>query len=175
MSNDALDIKLRTPTDQDGAAVYRLISQCPPLDANSLYCNLLQSTHFSGTSVAAIDKDVLVGFCSAYLIPERPNTLFIWQAAVAEEARGQGLGGRMLHHILNRPQCNQVVYLETTITESNRASWALFEGMAEKLKTQISSSVLFDKHQHFSGDHESEILVRIGPFAPLHNKQQERS
>ncbi len=167
MSNNASDINLRPPTDQDGSTVFRLISQCPPLDTNSLYCNLLQCTHFANTSVAALDKDKLVGFCSAYLIPEQADTLFIWQVAVAEEARGQGLGARMLKTILNRPQCNQVAYLETTITESNRASWALFEGMAKKLETRISSSVLFDKDQHFSGSHESETLVRIGPFAPL--------
>lgn len=167
MSNDASDINLRPPTDEDGAAVCRLISQCPPLDTNSLYCNLLQCTHFANTSVAAIGKDKLVGFCSAYLIPERQDTLFIWQVAVAKEARGQGLGARMLKNILNRAQCNQVIYLESTITETNRVSWALFEGMAKKLETLISSSVLFDKDQHFTGSHESEILVRIGPFAPL--------
>ncbi len=172
MSNDAPDIQLRPPTDQDGAAVHRLISQCPPLDTNSHYCNLLQCTHFANTSVAAIDKDKLVGFCSAYLIPERPDTLFIWQVAVAEEARGQGLGARMLKNILNRSLCSQVIYLETTITGSNRASWALFEGLAEKLDTQISSSVLFDKDQHFSGKHESEILVRIGPFEVCNKKKK---
>jgi len=151
MSHDVSEIKLRPPTDLDGVAVYRLISQCPPLDTNSLYCNLLQCTHLANTCVAAIDNDKLVGFCSAYLLPERPGTLFIWQVAVAEQARGQGLGKRMLKNILNRPQCSQVIYLETTITESNRASWALFEGIAEKLDTQIKSSVLFDRNQHFSG------------------------
>lgn len=167
MSNYSLDIKLRPPTDKDGAAVFRLINQSPPLDTNSLYCNLLQCTHFANTSVAAIIKDRLVGFISGYLIPKQPGTLFIWQVAVADEARGQGLGTRMLKNILSRSRCCQVSYLETSITESNRASWALFEGMASKLRTQINTSVMFDRDEHFEGEHESEILVRIGPFNRL--------
>ena len=164
MNNSLLDIKLRLPTGKDGPTVFQLINHCPPLDSNSLYCNLLQCTHFADTSVAATVRDELVGFISGYLIPGQTDTLFIWQVAVANEARGQGLGTRMLKNILSRPQCDQVVYLETTITESNRASWALFEGMAEKLDAQTNTSVLFDRKQHFAGGHESEILVCIGPF-----------
>lgn len=164
MNNALLDINLRLPTDKDGAAVFQLINRCPPLDTNSLYCNLLQCTHFAETSITATIKDDLVGFISGYVIPGRTDTLFIWQVAVDNEARGQGLGTRMLKDILSRPQCNQVVYLETTITESNRPSWALFEGIAEKLAAQINTSVLFDRNQHFAGKHESEVLVRIGPI-----------
>ncbi len=167
MNSNVSKIYLRPPTEHDGAAACHLISQCPPLDNNSLYCNLLQCTHFSNTSVAAVNQDKLVGFSSAYLIPEQTDTLFIWQVAVAEEARGQGLGAKMLKNILMRSQCSHVTYLKTTITESNKASWALFKSMAEKLKTPLTSSVLFDKNQHFSGNHDSEILVCIGPFPPL--------
>lgn len=156
----------------DGAAAFRLISLCPPLDTNSLYCNLLQCTHFAETSVTAKKKDELVGFVSGYIIPKRPDTLFIWQVAVSDEARGQGLGSRMLKNILSRPQCSHITFLETTITESNRASWALFESMADKLCSQVNTSVMFDQDKHFDGGHESEVLVRIGPFNPaaIHNK-----
>jgi L-2,4-diaminobutyric acid acetyltransferase len=164
MNNSLLDITLRPPTDKDGPAVFQLINRCPPLDTNSLYCNLLQCTHFAETSVAATINDEIVGFISGYLIPGQTDTLFIWQVAVSNEARGQGLGTRMLKNILSRPLCDQVVYLETTITESNRPSWALFEGIAEKLTAQINTSVLFDRNRHFAGEHESEVLVRIGPI-----------
>jgi len=112
---------LRPPTPNDGASVFRLIGRCPPLDTNSMYCNLLQCTHFAGTSVAALQtvdtNEEMVGFISAYLIPEREDTLFVWQVAVDERARGTGLAGRMLKHILDRPQCRDVRYIEKTITE----------------------------------------------------------
>jgi len=170
MSLSKTQTVLRPPTPNDGASVFRLISRCPPLDNNSMYCNLLQCTHFAGTSVAAVQtvntNEELIGFISAYLIPVREDTLFIWQVAVDERARGIGLAGSMLNHILDRSQCSQVNYLETTITESNKASWALFESLANKLGTTLQKSVMFDRDKHLADEHDTEFLVRIGPFKP---------
>jgi L-2,4-diaminobutyric acid acetyltransferase len=157
-------ISIRSPEVQDGAHAWRLISACPPLDTNSLYCNLLQCSHFSGTSAIAEQSAGPVGFIAGYLIPERENTLFIWQVAVSDAARGEGLATRMLEYILSRPLCNDVCYLETTITPDNQASWALFEGIADKLRAGMERSILFDKEEHFAGTHDSENLLRIGPF-----------
>ena len=159
-----LDLKLTPPSAEDGAAVFNLVAQCPPLDPNSMYCNLLQCSHFSATSVAAKQGDELVGFISGYLIPQRPNCLFIWQVAVSEKARGHGLATRMVQHILARPVCQQVNYLETSITETNQASWALFQGLAKKLNADLHTSVLFDQKQHFANAHDTEMLVKIGPI-----------
>ncbi|WP_233144526.1 diaminobutyrate acetyltransferase [Methyloprofundus sedimenti] len=160
----SLVIDLRQPLPEDGSQAFKLISQCPPLDTNSLYCNLLQCSHFSCTSVAAVAQDEVVGFISAYVVPDRPNTLFVWQVAVGTQARGQGLATRMLQHILDRPLCNDIRYLETTITESNQASWALFNGLSSKLNTELHSSVMFDRKQHLDNAHDTEMLVKIGPF-----------
>jgi L-2,4-diaminobutyric acid acetyltransferase len=157
-------IELRPPVPEDGISVFRLVEQCPPLDQNSVYCNLLQCTHFAATSVAAVFQGELVGFISGYRIPDRADTLFVWQVAVGERARGQGLATQMLQHILEREDCADIAYIETTITESNRASWALFEKLAKKLDTELVSSLMFDQEKHFAGQHDSEMLVRIGPL-----------
>lgn len=157
-------VQLRRPVSEDGADVHQLIGNCPPLDTNSLYCNLLQASHFAATSVAAELNGELVGFISGYIIPERPETLFIWQVAVAENGRGMGLAGRMLREILARPACSQVTHLETTITPDNDASWALFRSLARKLDAGLAETVMFDRDRHFRGQHDSEMLLRIGPF-----------
>lgn len=157
-------ITLAEPDTRDGYALYKLIEQCPPLDHNSLYCNLLQCTHFAQTAVAAKKNNEVLGFISAYLIPNKSNTLFIWQVAVDSKFRGQGLASKMLMHILARPVCSSVEYLETSITQSNQASRALFEGFANKHCLTKRDSLLFDKDIHFSGTHDSEHLLRIGPF-----------
>lgn len=154
----------RPPNPEDGADVHHLVAHCPPLDPNSLYCNLLQCTHFRDTSVAAFQDGRMIGFISGYRIPERNDTLFIWQVAVDDRARGQGLASRMLLEILRRPQCRQISYLETTITPDNGASWALFRRLAEHLDTFIEQTPLFKREQHFRGQHETEMLARIGPF-----------
>ena len=144
--------------------VFNLVENCPPLDTNSSYCNLLQASHFAGTSVAAILDGKLVGFISGYIIPDRPDTLFIWQVAVSEQARGLGLASHMLQHILARAHCSNVSFLETTITADNQASWALFTRLAKSLSTELQSAPWMDKQKHFAGLHDSEALVRIGPF-----------
>ena len=157
-------VSLRSPALEDGMAVFRLVENCPPLDMNSSYCNLLQCSHFANTSVAAQMNGEMVGFISGYVIPERADTLFVWQVAVAEPARGLGLASRMLDHILARPHCADIAYLETSITQDNHASWALFKSLAKGLSADFQSSGWMDKEHHFAGQHDSEALVRIGRF-----------
>ena len=169
-------ILLRPPRPEQAIHLHHLVAECPPLDGNSVYCNLLQCSHFADTSVAALADGVLVGFISGYLVPGRPDSLFIWQVAVGDKARGRGLASAMLLDILERPACRAVRFLETSVTPDNRASWALFRGLADKLGADIDESVLFDKQRHFGGAHDSEMLCRIGPFrrgpGRKHGRQQ---
>lgn len=157
-------VNLKQPTAGLGSMVYKLVSECPPLDQNSMYCNLLQCHHFSATSIAAIYQSELIGFISGYIIPERPNTLFIWQVAVDKKARGIGLALKMLSELLKKPGCSEVQYLETSITAKNKASWKLFERLAKNLEVPLHKSVLFDQFHHLNDQHDTEHLVKIGPF-----------
>ncbi len=161
-----LDLIIRKPDGVDGYDVHSLIANCPPLDPNSIYCNLLQCQHFSNTSVIAIDQlsQKVVGFISAYIKPGDSSTLFVWQVAVSELARGQGLAKKMLLNILDRDTHKSLQYIETTITDDNPGSWALFGSIAKMLNTELIRSELFTKELHFQGVHDTENLVRIGPF-----------
>lgn len=158
------NIVFRSPNAEDGMSVYELVKSCPPLDTNSSYCNLLQCSHFAETSVLAELNGEIAGFISGYLLPDNVNRLFIWQVAVSEKARGQGLAARMLKHLLLRESCKGINYIETTVTESNIASWGLFESLTKSLNTQITRSIMFDRDRHFKGAHDTEIRALIGPF-----------
>lgn len=161
------DITLRHPVLEDGIEVFDLIKRCPPLDHNSSYCNLLQCSHFANTCVAAEMDGDLVGFLSGYRLPADPSILFVWQVAVDSRARGQGLASKMIMYLLSQPSCRGVAHVHTTITEANEASWALFRGLAAKLDCDLASETLMDRDKHFKGRHDSEILVHLGPFAPV--------
>lgn len=163
-SENSNQIVLRQPTAEDGFKLHQLIAACAPLDPNSVYCNLLQCSHFAETGVAAERDGELVGFISGYIPPQQPDTLFIWQVAVHASGRGHGLGKRMLKEILKRPACAQVRYLDTTITKDNEASWKLFGSLARDLGAESEHAVKFDRERHFGGQHDSEYLLRIGPF-----------
>ncbi|HOY22442.1 MAG TPA: diaminobutyrate acetyltransferase [Cellvibrio sp.] len=161
------NLVLRSPVASDGATLNSLVEKSPPLDSNSLYCNLLQCTHFSGTSVAAIFNKSMVGFISGYRPPETPDTLFIWQVVVAETFRGSGLGKTMLHWLIDQPACTSAVSLSTTITPENKASWALFKSFARERNAESTKSIMFHREKHFAGQHDDEHLLTI---APLHQK-----
>jgi L-2,4-diaminobutyric acid acetyltransferase len=159
-------LEFSSPTADDGLAVHRLIAACPPLDQNSVYCNLLQCTHFADTCVAVKRGDQLVGWISAYRPPQEPDVLFVWQVAVGESARGLGLAGQMIDHLLQRPACQGVTKIKTTITPDNGASWGLFKGAARRLSGPLNDAPWFLKGDHFPPGHETEHLVVIGPFEP---------
>lgn len=159
-------VRLRAPRGTDGAEVWSLIQSQPSLDDNSLYCNLLQSTHFADTCALAEQDDRIVGWVSGYIPPKDPDTLFIWQVCVDAAAQGQGLGRKLIADVLSRPACRHVTMLECTITEDNEASWALFSSIARRLGAQLRQVEHFSQDEHFAGRHDSEFAVRIGPFDP---------
>jgi L-2,4-diaminobutyric acid acetyltransferase len=154
-------VTFRRPRDTDGAAVWSLIRESKPLDENSMYCNLIQCTDFADTCVIAEIDGEIAGWVSAYVRPSEPDTVFVWQVAVAGDARGMGLGRRMLAELLERGACAGVSRLQTTITRDNAASWALFTGFADRLDAEIGDAPHFTRDAHFEGAHATEHMVTI--------------
>jgi len=161
-----LSLSFEQPAVSDSPALYNLVDLCQPLDLNSRYCYMLIPEHFSATSIVVRSDKQIGGFISAYLVPERRDTLFIWQVAVHPDFRRQGLGAKMIFGILERSICKGVSFLETTVTPSNTSSRKLFYRVAESLQTEITEKILFEGKLFGEGDgHEEEVLFRIGPFS----------
>jgi L-2,4-diaminobutyric acid acetyltransferase len=154
---------LRKPESEDGLVIHDLVELCPPLDTNSSYCNLLQATYFSDTSIVAEKDGALFGLVSGFISPKCPETLFVWQVAVSPTARGLGLAKQMLDALTTRCALKGVCRLETTITKDNLASWRLFESFAAARDAKLTSKMFFDEKRHFDGRHASEWLVSIAP------------
>ncbi|GAB4291309.1 MAG: diaminobutyrate acetyltransferase [Thiohalomonadaceae bacterium] len=155
---------LRKPHLADGQAVHALVRRCPPLDLNSSYSYFLLCSHHADTCVVAEQAGALVGFLSAYRLPQAPHTLFVWQVAVDAGMRGQGVAGRMLEALLTRPSCTGVQFIETTVSPSNLASRRVFARFAAQRRAAWQEAV-FLARGHFGGEaHEEEILLRIGPL-----------
>src|SRR6056297_8840 len=163
-SANSTAIVLRPPVKDDGYRLHQLVAEGPPLDPNSIYCNLLQCSHFAETGVAAEKAGDMVGFISGYIPPGQPETVFVWQVAVHEKGRGDGLAKRMLKYIVARDACRNVTLMETTITGDNEASWALFRSFARDMGAEVTYHEHFEKEAHFGGHHDSEFLLRIGHF-----------
>ena len=154
-------LTFRAPTSEDGADVWDLIRKSGPLDENSMYCNIVQCDHFADTCVIAELDGVIVGWISAFIPPDEPDTLFVWQVAVGESARGRGVAKKMLTELFDRPVCADVTQLKTTITADNDASWALFNSFAENMDAELDHEPHYEEDSHFGGRHATEYMVTI--------------
>jgi len=157
-------IEVRKPRKADGSKVWNLINSIEKLDDNSMYCNLLQCSHFAGTCALAELNGEPVGWVSGYIPPEKPDTLFIWQVAVHPDVRGRGVAKSLICALLKRKVCRQVRLIHSTITRDNKASWALFRAIADELDAPLVDDAHFEREAHFGGAHATEHLVEIGPF-----------
>lgn len=163
-------LALRTATVEDGAGIWRLVRDTGALDLNSPYAYLLACRHHGHTSLVAEGEDGLAGFVLSYRPPRQPDTIFVWQIAVARGARGRGLGGSLLLSLVRRQAEGGARHLEATITPDNQASWAIFRGLAEELEVPFTSepgfpAELFPDTRGGEPAHPREDLIRVGPFA----------
>ncbi len=161
----ASDYVFLEPTLEHGSVMHELVQATGVLEANSAYSYVMLAEHFAETCLIAERNGQPVGFVSAFISPDRQDTLFVWQIGVIAEEQGQGLGRQMLRALLARPVCSEVRYLEATVAESNTASAAMFRAFARDITARCRLARGFEE-EHFPGDgHEAERLFRIGPFA----------
>jgi L-2,4-diaminobutyric acid acetyltransferase len=165
-------LELRSPAAGDAASVWRLVEKTPALDTNSPYAYLLLCSHFADTGVVGTVGSRLAGFVLGYIRPDtRPDegaSAFVWQVAVAENARGCGVGGRLFDAWFARClQRSSPRFLEATVTPSNAASRALFASFAKRHGAPLHERIAFPRTS-FPADvrHEDEIGIRIGPVPP---------
>lgn len=155
------------PDVSDGAGLWRIAKDSRTLDLNSSYAYLLWCRDFAGTSAVARTRDGRpAGFVTAYLRPERPGTLLVWQVAVDAAHRGNGVAARLLDGLVARVVREYGVdRLETTIAPGNTASERLFTSFAARRGAAVEREVLFPAEGFPDGPHDPEVLYRIGPFA----------
>lgn len=155
--------RIRTPQREDGAAVWKLVSDTGGLEVNSAYAYLLMCTHFQDTCVVAEQQNRLLGCVLAYRPPRDTDCVFVWQVGVAPEKRGAGLGGRMLDALVELPECRDARFLTASVSTGNLASRALFTGFARRHGAALKEKP-FLPESCFPQKHASEPLLKIGPL-----------
>ncbi len=156
-------IRLEKPTVEDGSAMWELVEHST-LDQNSAYKYIMMCEYFAETCVVAkVDKE-LVGFITAFIPPERPDVVFVWQIGVDSSQQGKGLASKLLNELIHREACEDIRFVEATVTPTNKASQALFRKLARTHNTTCDVSEFFTKDLFPNDTHEEELNFRIGPI-----------
>jgi L-2,4-diaminobutyric acid acetyltransferase len=154
----------RSPTANDSSAVHKLLQRCMGMDANSRQCYLILCEHFASTCVVAEQGDNIVAFISAYVLPERHDTLFIWQIVVDKGLRGRGIAKKLLRHLLSRPNLKRMRYVEAMLNPSNKAAQPLFRALAKECKCSIDEMMTFPADLFGEENRDQGNLIRVGPI-----------
>ncbi|WP_159888234.1 diaminobutyrate acetyltransferase [Paenibacillus puerhi] len=161
-------VRFRTPAPEDGAGVWELVQEAGTLELNSAYAYILLCDYFKETCLVAEGERGIAGFVAGFRPPGKPDTLLVWQIAVAPSARRRGLGRMLLKELLGSEPCRDIRYVEATISPSNLASRGLFIRLAQEYRSELklSSGYPASLFPAQSG-HEEEVLFTIGPL-PVH-------
>lgn len=153
-------VRFRSPMVDDAKSIWQLCRDSRQLDLNSSYAYLLLTRDFADTSVIAEAGNTAVGYIVGYVRPNAPDTVFVWQICVAAEHRGQGIGEKMLHHLMDRMTARGVSTLEATVTPGNAPSEAMFAAFARARGAITHRRTLFPASS-FPDGHAAEELLTI--------------
>lgn len=156
-------ILFRTALRGDGSSLWGLVQSTGSLELNSSYFYLTFAEFFGETCLVAERGSEIIGAVIAFRPPRRREAIFVWQIGVMPDARGQGLGKKMLQELLMQPTCRDVRYLLATVTPGNEASQRMFKGFANLFDLPLQKTVFFTSDL-FPELHESEEMISIGPL-----------
>lgn len=156
----------RQPIIDDAKNIHELAQPFKPLiGTNPIYTYLLITTHFSETSIVAIDPDSqqLAGFVSGYITPNHSDkTLFLWEIGVKHGFHGHNLYIRMVNTLIAKIQ---PTFVEATVGPSNASSSNRLHDISNAFNAPLNTSTQFHEHHFGALNHEKEILYSIGPIS----------
>jgi L-2,4-diaminobutyric acid acetyltransferase len=157
------NIHFRTPSIEDGLAVWQLVQATGTLEVNTAYFYLIFCEEFQNTCLLAEHDGQVVGVVLGFRRPKSIDTLFCWQIGVLPSVRGQGLAKQMLKAWLRLAGNESVTHVQATVAKDNPASDRLFRAFARDLGAQCNITPWLTSPLLPSG-HSEEPLYDISPI-----------
>src|SRR5699024_657259 len=107
--------------------MYRIVEESKVLDVNYSYSYLLWSKFCIITSIIATCDDEMIGLLAGFLLPNTPDTLFVWRVAADSDYRDYGLAKTLIQQLIDQvDEKKDVQHIEVAVTPSNIPSSILF-------------------------------------------------
>jgi L-2,4-diaminobutyric acid acetyltransferase len=155
---------IRKAKAEDGQHIWKMSADSGKLDVNSAYCYIMLCEYFSDTCLIAEWQGERAGFVTAFVLPANPEVLFVWQIAVSAEHRGKGIAAQLLQRLIASKSCEEVRFIEATVSPGNKASRRLLAKFAEHMGAPTVVTEGFAAQLFPGALHEDEPLIRIGPI-----------
>jgi L-2,4-diaminobutyric acid acetyltransferase len=157
------NMHFRTPSIEDGLAVWRLVQATGTLEVNTAYFYLIFCEEFQNSCLLAEQDGQVVGVVLGFRRPKSIETLFCWQIGVLPSARGQGLAKQMLKAWIRLAGNESVTRVQASVAKDNVASDRLFRAFARDLGAQCNITPWLASSLLPSG-HNDEPLYDISPI-----------
>ena len=159
------NLHFRTPTVDDGMAVWQLVQATGVLEVNTAYFYLIFCDEFQDSCLVAEHDGQVVGVVLGFRRPKSVDTLFCWQIGVLPEWRGKGLAMQMLKAWIGLTGNQTVTRVHATVAEDNAASERLFRAFARDLGANCNVEPCFTGALLPPG-HSPEPRYQISPIRP---------
>jgi L-2,4-diaminobutyric acid acetyltransferase len=160
-------VAIRSTHKDDGALLWEIAHEAGGVDLNSPYAYMMQARNFSETCMVAEVYGTPAGFVTAHRVQGKPQVLFVWQIVTLPEFRGMRIAQRMLEALVDQPSCSGVRTLEATVTNSNKASEALFSKFAKSRGAELEISSGFGASDF--PDEKRQDAERLFSIKPIHH------
>ena len=135
----------------------------PGIDLNSPYHYRLWCRDFADTTrVIRSPEGAVVAFTTAYVRPDEPTTLMVWQQVASASHRSRNLGHARVRDITQSHLAeHRTTHVEATVTDTSGAPVRTVQKMCDEFGGTLAVNLLLGQEVFPEGNHEAEDLERV--------------
>ena len=144
------------------------LASCPPLDLHTGFTYWVLTQYNSRYCFAAELDGEICAVLTAVRTDNPDPQIYVWQVGVGTAARGLGLAGRLLEHLVAAMRRDRIGSFQVSIAPSNHSSLQVFTKFAERSGASLRPVGQLDvKDPYFKVDESETVYEASIPSTSL--------